>query len=234
MKLVSVLTGMVITTASLAPASAKELPKLAVLELAAKGGFENSMWRLAVMNAQSKAPGASLAKSYTWAAVIEGHGGGQFAGQAAKLRAALDKRLTEAQRRAAEEDHARIVRDIRIRLDPARVPETEVLVDETAPHPESPDVTAFPSGAGPPPWRFWFGEEVAEEGRAPDRVVADVRGAVIDVLEADQQLRRVLRIHDLADLVADLLDVRLIENVAVNELDAHHAVLVGDTDAGGG
>ena len=70
-------------------------------ELAAKGGFENSMWRLAVMNAQGKAPGASLAKSYTWAAVIDDHGGGQFAGQAAKLRAALDKRLTEAQRRAA-------------------------------------------------------------------------------------------------------------------------------------
>jgi hypothetical protein len=99
----------------------------------------------------------------------------------------------EAQRRAAEEDHERIVRDIRIRLGPAPVPETEVsegerrtiLVDETAPLPEAPDVAAPTTGApSPPPWRFWFGAEVSEEGRTPDRVVEDVRGAVIDVLEA--------------------------------------------------
>jgi hypothetical protein len=95
-----------------------------------------------------------------------------------------------AQRRAAEEDHERIVRDIRIRLGPAPHREVHageppaILVDETAPLPEGPDVTALPEGGpGPPPWRFWFGEEVSEEGRTPDGIVDDVRGAVIGVLE---------------------------------------------------
>jgi hypothetical protein len=85
------------------------------------------------------------------------------------------------------------VRDIRVRLSPAPDSETEVsegerrtiLVDKTAPLPEAPDVAALPvGGPGPPPWRFWFGEEVSEEGRTPQRVVEDVRGAVIGVLEA--------------------------------------------------
>jgi hypothetical protein len=113
--------------------------------------------------------------------------------EALERQALILQHAAEAQRRAAEEDHARIVRSIRIRLDPDPTAETEVseeerrtiLVDETAPRPEAPEVAVPSPGAPiPPPWRFWFPEQVSEEGRTPDRVVEDVRGAVIGVLEA--------------------------------------------------
>jgi hypothetical protein len=34
-----------------------------------------------------------------------------------------------------------------------------------------------------PPWKFWFEGEASEEKRTPDRVVEDVRAAVIETLE---------------------------------------------------
>lgn len=93
----------------------------------------------------------------------------------------------EAQRRAAEEDHDRIVRDIRIRLarpadDAGR---TRPVVVESSPVGDAP---------GPPPWSFWFGDEPPTEGRSADRVVEDVRGAVIQVLET-----RALQVSGLRD-----------------------------------
>jgi len=96
----------------------------------------------------------------------------------------------EAQRRAAEEDHERIVHDIRIRLAPA--PDSEagegerraVLVDEGALPPAPEGAPPSPGVPPPPPWHFWFGEEASEEGRSPDQVVEDVRGAVVTVLES--------------------------------------------------
>ena len=87
----------------------------------------------------------------------------------------------EAQRRAAEEDHERIVRDVRIRLsgptaeragDISGEESRPVLVDETAPGPTS------------PPWSFWFGSDTPREERSADRVVQDVRGALIEALES--------------------------------------------------
>jgi len=91
----------------------------------------------------------------------------------------------EAQRRAAEEDHERIVRDIRFRLAPSTVEEGEipeedahaVLADETAPLPVEPHSTR-------PPWSFWFGRETPGEARSPDRLVQEVQVAVIGVLES--------------------------------------------------
>ena len=86
-----------------------------------------------------------------------------------------------AQRRAAEEDHERIVRDVRIRLfgptaekvgDIPGEGSHPVLVDETAPGPTS------------PPWSFWFGSDTPQEERSADRVVQDVRGALIEALES--------------------------------------------------
>ena len=85
----------------------------------------------------------------------------------------------EAQRRAAEEDHERLVRDVRIRLSGPAAEQVvsgegsrPVLVDETAPVPTS------------PPWSFWFGSDTAAEERSADRVVQDVRGALIEALES--------------------------------------------------
>jgi len=90
----------------------------------------------------------------------------------------------EARRRAAEEDHERIVRRVRIHLAPvsaAEAPEGEPEpVDETAALPTGGPTVPPP----PPPWRFWFETERPKEERTPERVVADVREAVIEALES--------------------------------------------------
>jgi hypothetical protein len=52
-------------------------------------------------------------------------------------------------------------------------------VDETAPLP-----AGGPTAPPPPPWRFWFETERPKEERTPERVVEDVREAVIEVLES--------------------------------------------------
>jgi hypothetical protein len=36
----------------------------------------------------------------------------------------------------------------------------------------------------PPPWKFWFEAGRPEDTREPERVVADVRGALIEALES--------------------------------------------------
>ncbi len=90
----------------------------------------------------------------------------------------------EARRRAAEEDHDRIVRRVRTHLAPvseAEAPEREPeSVDETAPLPAG----GPPAPPPPPPWRFWFETERPTEERTPERVVEDVREAVIEVLDS--------------------------------------------------
>jgi hypothetical protein len=90
----------------------------------------------------------------------------------------------EAHRRAAEEDHERIVRRIRIHLGPVSEEEGDregdpEPLDEPAPLPPV-GPTALPP---PPPWRFWFETDQPREDRNPERVVEDVRAAVIGVLE---------------------------------------------------
>jgi hypothetical protein len=112
---------------------------------------------------------------------------------------------TEAARRAAEEEMERIVQDVRVRVAPPS--EVHVEVHTT---PESPEPPAAPPAPGaptppapaeaplppaPPPWKFWFENGTPDEKRAPEAVVADVRGAVIDAL-ATQGVR-------LAGLAAD-------------------------------
>jgi hypothetical protein len=79
----------------------------------------------------------------------------------------------EAHRRAAEADTDRLVRDFRIRLEE----------EEPAPPPDAVFVRKEPGGSGTPPWRFWFESEAAAEERTPDRIVGDVKGAVLEVLE---------------------------------------------------
>ena len=101
---------------------------------------------------------------------------------------------TEAARRAAEEEMERMVEDVRVRVAPPS--EARVEVHVTGPEaevppapPQAPKAPAPPSPAEapqppPPPWKFWFETRTPEEGRTPETVIADVRGAVIDALAA--------------------------------------------------
>ena len=85
---------------------------------------------------------------------------------------------TEAQRRAAEEQTERILRDIRVRAGS----QPEVDVDLPVAPPAPPEAPAPEAVAAPPPWKFWFRTGAATERRAPDAVIAIVRGAVVDAL----------------------------------------------------
>ena len=55
------------------------------------------------------------------------------------------------------------------------------------------------------------------------------RGEVVDVGEADEQLGGVGPVDQRGDLLADGLDVRLVEDVAIDELDRGDAVSVRDS-----
>jgi hypothetical protein len=85
------------------------------------------------------------------------------------------QRETEAQRRAAEEQAERILRDLRVRAgsDP------DLHVELPAPPPGPPRAE---TAAVPPPWKFWFQTDAATERRTPEAVIADVRGALVDAL----------------------------------------------------
>jgi hypothetical protein len=79
----------------------------------------------------------------------------------------------ESRRRAAEEDMERIVRNIRVHVE-----------DPEGAEPRPPDAVPLEE-MGEPPWKFWFQAETAEkEERSPERVMAAVRSAVIDALDA--------------------------------------------------
>lgn len=56
------------------------------------------------------------------------------------------------------------------------------------------------------------------------------RGEVVDVGETDQQFRLVLGLDDGGDLLADRLDVRLVEDIAIDELDLRDAVRSADAE----
>jgi hypothetical protein len=96
--------------------------------------------------------------------------------------------MTENERRAAEKDMERIVHDVRVRLasPPAApsgpgAPASPAAEGATPLPPPPPDELALPES---PPWKFWFEVKTAGERRSPDRVVADVRAAVVGVLES--------------------------------------------------
>ena len=97
----------------------------------------------------------------------------------------------EAQRRAAEEDMDRMVRDVRVRLE-VQEPGDEAEVQEvhdvtTVPGPEAvapPDAVFVSEDPGAPPWKYWFEAETGDEERTPDRVVGEVKTAVLDALDS--------------------------------------------------
>jgi len=118
---------------------------------------------------------------------------------------ALEQQVLEFQRQAEEERQMaeraleRLARDVRVRL--AAPPEAPRSVATAAGGPAGPVVppaaAADPPPPGsppgppvveaplppPPPWRFWFEGGGDHDARPPDRVMADVRSAVIATLE---------------------------------------------------
>lgn len=96
---------------------------------------------------------------------------------------------SEATRRAAEEEMDRIVQDVRVRTAPPAEVQVEVQTMPEPPEPPAAPRTPPPPAPAetplpppPPPWKFWFENGAPDEKRAPETVVADVRGAVIDAL----------------------------------------------------
>jgi hypothetical protein len=88
---------------------------------------------------------------------------------------------TEAARRAAEEEAERILHDVRVRV----ATPSEVHVEMVPPPPpEPPSAPAAAVPAAPPPWKFWFETGTQEEKRTPEKVISDVRGALVDALTA--------------------------------------------------
>jgi hypothetical protein len=92
----------------------------------------------------------------------------------------------EAARRAAEEEMERIVRDVRVRVAPPSAVHVEMVSPAQAPEPpeppEPPGPAEAPLPAAPPPWKFWFETGAPVENRSPERVIADVRGALVEAL----------------------------------------------------
>ena len=97
----------------------------------------------------------------------------------------------EAQRRAAEEDRDRMVHDVRVRLEvhrPEEGPEGEADVTEAEGADAAPPDASWvgdPAEPGPPPWAFWFQAGEREEERTPDRIVEEVREAVLTALGSE-------------------------------------------------
>jgi hypothetical protein len=88
------------------------------------------------------------------------------------------------------------------------------LPPEAPAPPEPPAAPAAPVGAGeapgfpqPPPWRFWFEEEPADD-RTPDRVIADVQAALTAALEDVGPRLRVLAADEAVLVAVDFLPFR--------------------------
>lgn len=56
-----------------------------------------------------------------------------------------------------------------------------------------------------PPWRFWFNSDEREDSRGPDRVVADVKGAVAQALETQGAHLRSVRPEEFVSVAVDFV-----------------------------
>jgi hypothetical protein len=95
-------------------------------------------------------------------------------------------REAEAMNLEAERALESVERNVRIRLEAPSPPQApEAPRPPVAPRPPEALVAAeAPEAPLPPPWHFWFGTSETTDDRPPDRIVADVQGAVTAVLEA--------------------------------------------------
>jgi hypothetical protein len=113
----------------------------------------------------------------------------------------------EAQRTRQDAERAleRAVREVQIRLGPAGGAAPEA--PPAPPVPLSPVAPLAPPAPfpPPPPWRYWFGSEEVEDARAPDRIVADVKSAVAQTLEAQGGRLRSIRPDEFIAVAVDFV-----------------------------
>lgn len=101
------------------------------------------------------------------------------------------QRAAQRTRQDAERALERAVREVQIRL--------------AAPMAPMPPVPPSPPAPPPPPWRFWIDSEEREDPRAPDRVVADVKGAVAQALETHGARLRSVRSEEFIAVAVDFV-----------------------------
>jgi hypothetical protein len=124
------------------------------------------------------------------------------------------QREAEEARQAAERDLDRLTQEFQVLL----APPTPQDVRVPAPAPPAGPATRVAAGAPPtprpptapvpplpPPWRFWFDAREAQDERTPERVVADVRTAVVDTLEAHGPTLPGLRPEEFITVAVDFL-----------------------------
>jgi hypothetical protein len=114
---------------------------------------------------------------------------------AIELQVETFQREAERARQEAEQALEEISRAMRVRF-----PEFE------APAPPPPVPAASPQPLPAPPWRFWFvGPDAEEDTRSAERVVADVKTAVTQVLEKDGASLRLVRPEEFVAVTVDFV-----------------------------
>ena len=101
-------------------------------------------------------------------------------------------REAERSSREAEKALERVAQEIRSRFPEMETPPFGVMAP-APPAPAAPSAPALPSSPPPtpsalappaaPPWRFWFQADAVDDPRTADRVVSDVKSALIYALE---------------------------------------------------
>jgi hypothetical protein len=117
------------------------------------------------------------------------------------------QREAEAAQREGERALENLERNVRIRLVAPGAPPTL----EPPPPPEALDAPMAPDAPEafpPPPWRFWFGTSEPTDDRTPERVIADVQGAVTAALENMTPGLRTLPADEAVLVAVDFLPTR--------------------------
>jgi hypothetical protein len=114
---------------------------------------------------------------------------------------------TEEVRRAAEQEMARLVHDVKLRLtdegDGAEAPTTAEA--PPAPHPVTAPTPPEAPLPPPPPWKFWFDAGAPSDERTPDALVADVRSALIDTISSQAEPFPGLRADESVTVAVDFV-----------------------------
>jgi hypothetical protein len=109
--------------------------------------------------------------------------------------------------RALERAMQEAMRDVQVRVSSG---DGVAPVAPPAPLPPGPlPAVAPPAPLAPlppaPPWRFWFNSEERGDSRGPDRVVADVKGAVAQALESHGARLRSVRPDEFVTVAVDFV-----------------------------
>jgi len=123
---------------------------------------------------------------------------------------ALQREMQHA-RQEAEQALDRTVREaMQIRITGDGIAAVAPVAPPAAPAaPSAPGPLPAPAPPAPlppaPPWRFWFNNDEREDARAPNRVVADVKGVLAQALETYGPRLRSLRPEESVVVVVDFL-----------------------------